>query len=68
LDWASLLKRVFGADLKTCTLCGSKRKVIATIYDGPTAQKLLRHLGLKADPLNTAPARAPPQPDFFEAA
>jgi hypothetical protein len=38
LDWAGLLEQVFGADLGTCTQCGGKRKIIATIYDGPTAQ------------------------------
>ena len=64
----SLLKRTFGIDLSTCSKCGGKRRVIATIKDGPAIKKVLEHLGLPPEPFPMAPARAPPQPDFFEAA
>jgi hypothetical protein len=68
IDWATLLKRTFGIDLSTCSKCGGKRRVIATIKDGPAIKKVLEHLGLPSEPLPMAPARAPPQADFFEAA
>jgi hypothetical protein len=68
IDWATLLKRTFGIDLSTCSKCGGKRRVIATIKDGPAIKKVLEHLGLPPEPFPMAPARAPPQPDFFEAA
>jgi hypothetical protein len=68
IPWADLLKRTFGIDLLVCSKCGGKRKVIATIKDGPTARKILKHLGLPSAPLKCSPARGPPQPDFFEAA
>ena len=31
--WAQRLKRVFGIDIETCTGCGGKLKVIASIED-----------------------------------
>ena len=44
LDWASLLKRVFGVDILKCSRC----------------KKILEHLGLRAEPLPTLRAQAPP--------
>jgi hypothetical protein len=68
IDWATLLGRTFGIDVSKCSKCGGKRRIIATIKDGPSIKKVLGHLGVTPNPLPMAPARAPPQPDFFEAA
>jgi hypothetical protein len=47
LDWASLLKRVFGEDLLVCSRCGhSPMRVIAAIDDPPIVEKILVHLGV----------------------
>jgi len=60
IDWATLLSRVFGIDVLHCSACGGRRRVIATISDGPTAKRILDHLGIKSTPLACSPARAPP--------
>ncbi len=51
IDWANLLRRVFLLDVLACA-CGSTRRVISVIEAGPTARKILDHLGL--------PTAAPP--------
>ena len=56
LDWASLLRRVFLAEMLACA-CGGTRRVIAQIEAGPTARKILRHLGLPDAGPELAPAR-----------
>lgn len=39
-------------------------RVLAVVDDPSAVTKFLEHLGLPAVPLDTAPARAPPQPTF----
>jgi hypothetical protein len=64
LDWASLLKRVFGDDLLTCPRCGhSGVRVIAAIDDPPIVEEILRHLNLPHERPPIAPACAPPALD-----
>ena len=46
----SLLRRVFAIDVLTCPSCGSRRRLIALITDPPVLRKILRHLGLPAEP------------------
>ena len=65
LDWASLLRRVFGVDLTTCARCGGRLRIVAAIEGGPVARRILAHLGLPADVRPCAPARGPPQDDLF---
>ena len=60
LDWASLLKRVFGVDLLKCSRCQGKMRLIACIEERDVARKILEHLGLRAEPLPTLRAQAPP--------
>ena len=61
LDWASLLKRVFGFDvLKFSRCCGTVR-LIACIEEPEVAKKILEHLGLRAEPLPTLRSQAPPE-------
>ena len=63
LDWASLLRRVFLAEVLACG-CGGTRRVIAAIEPGPTCRKILRHLGLPASGPELAAARLD-QADFW---
>jgi len=63
LDWASLLRRVFLAEVLACA-CGGTRRVIAQIEAGPTARTILRHLGLPDTGPELAPARLD-QADFW---
>jgi ATP-dependent Lhr-like helicase len=60
LDWASLLKRVFGVDVLQCSRCQGKMRLIACIEEPDVAKKILEHLGLRAEPLPTLRAQAPP--------
>ena len=60
LDWASLLKRVFGVDVLKCSRCQGQMRLIACIEDLDVAKKILEHLGLRAEPLPTLRAQAPP--------
>ena len=63
-SWAELLRRVFAIDVLTCPSCGSRRRLIALITDPPVLRKILRHLGLPAEPPALAPPRSPPQMAF----
>ena len=63
-SWAELLRRVFQVDVITCPSCGSRRRLIALISDPPVVRKILRHLGLAAEPPALAPPRSPPQMAF----
>ena len=60
LDWASLLKRVFGVDVLKCSRCQGQMRLIACIEEPDVAKKILEHLGLRAEPLPTLRAQAPP--------
>jgi hypothetical protein len=60
LDWAALLKRVFGVDVLKCSRCLGPMRMIACIEEPDVAKKILEHLGLPSEPLPTARAQAPP--------
>ena len=60
LDWAALLKRVFGVDILKCSRCLGPMRMIACIEEPDVAKKILEHLGLRAEPLPTLRAQAPP--------
>jgi hypothetical protein len=65
MNWARRLKRVFGIDIESCTGCGGKLAIIASIEEPQVIAKILAHLQ------HTTPqhyqgelplgARAPPQ-------
>ena len=65
LDWAALLRRVFG-DQSQCPRCGDALRVIAFITDRYVTAHILEHLGLTSDLVPTAPARAPPDDPVSE--
>jgi hypothetical protein len=69
LEWASLIKRIFAADVLECGRCHGRMRVLAVIEEQAVIEKILGHLGLPSVPIPTLPARRPPQPAFdFEAA
>ena len=47
LDWATLLRRTFGLNLKNCPVCGDKMKPIAVITEPNTVRRILDHLAQK---------------------
>jgi hypothetical protein len=57
--WADLLRRTFAIDALACPECGGRLRLLATIDDRAVIEKILRHLGLPAEPLAPARARAP---------
>ena len=66
LDWAALLKRVFGVDVMVCSKCQGQMKVLAFLEDPKVVKGILMHLGLRAEPLPAVRSRGPP-PQLFEA-
>jgi hypothetical protein len=63
LDWAALLKRVFGADVTTCPRCGDPLHLLAFLTEPDVTARILDHLGLPAAVPPIAPARGPPADD-----
>ena len=64
LKWALLIRRVFAVDILACRRCQGRMRVLAVIEEPEVVTKILEHLGLPSVPIDTAPARAPPQPAF----
>ena len=56
LEWASLIKRIFAADVLECGRCHGRMRVLAVIEEPAIVEKILGHLGLPAVPLPVAPA------------
>ena len=68
LDWAALLRRVFGDQVTDCPHCGEPLRVLAFITDPHVTARILEHLGLTSDLVPIAPARAPPDDPVSELA
>lgn len=60
LDWASLLRRVFGDDVTRCPGCGDHLRILAVLTDPDDTTAILEHLGLRSEIPPLAPARALP--------
>ena len=58
LDWASLLKRVYFADVLACP-CGGRRRILAHVTEPETIVEILEHLGLPTEAPPMARARYP---------
>ena len=65
LDWASLLRRVYGSSALVCDRCGGPLKVVAFIEDKKVVRQILDHLGLAATGPPQASARPRPQLEMF---
>jgi hypothetical protein len=61
--WAELMRRGLDIDVLQCPDCGGRLRFVAAIMLSSAIQRILRHLGLPSDPVELAPARAPPEFD-----
>jgi hypothetical protein len=61
--WAELMRRGLEIDVLQCPDCGGRMRFVAAIMLSSSIRRILRHLGLPADPVGLAPARAPPELD-----
>jgi hypothetical protein len=61
--WAELMRRDLEIELLECPDCGSRMRFVAAIMLSTAIRRILHHLGLPADPVELAPARAPPELD-----
>jgi hypothetical protein len=59
--WPELMRRVFGFEVLRCSVCRSRRRLVAMITERSVIVRILAHLGLDTDPPPIQPARAPPQ-------
>ena len=61
--WAELMRRGLDIDVLECPDCGGRLRFVAAILLSSAIRRILRHLGLPSDPVELAPARAPPELD-----
>ena len=54
MSWAQRLKRVFAIDIQTCRQCGGRLRVIASIEEPAVIERILKHLGREAVPVDRA--------------
>jgi len=59
LDWATLLRHVWGVDALVCPRCDGRMRFIAVIRDRAVIERILLHLGLPHAPPRAARARDP---------
>lgn len=63
---AQRLKRVFAIEIEVCRRCGGKLRVIASIEEPATIERVLEHLGGDGESVGPAhPSRAPPEGDLL---
>lgn len=60
-QWAELMRRTFGLDVRACPRCGGRLRLVALIEQALVVQRILRHLGLPTEVPEPRPARAPPR-------
>jgi hypothetical protein len=61
--WAKLMRRGLELDVLECPNCGRRMRFVTAILTATAIRRILRHLGLPADPVELTPARAPPELD-----
>jgi hypothetical protein len=57
------MRRGLEIDVLECPECGGRMRFVAAIMLASAIRRILRHLGLPSDPVELAPARAPPELD-----
>ena len=57
------MRRGLDIEVLECPRCGGHLRFVAAIMLSSAIQRILRHLGLPSDPVELAPARAPPELD-----
>jgi hypothetical protein len=60
-SWAELMRRGLDIDVLECPDCGGRLRFVAAIMLSSAIRRILCHLGLRSDPVEFAPARAPPR-------
>jgi hypothetical protein len=61
--WAELMRRGLDIDVLQCPDCGGRLRFVGAIMLSSAIRRILRHLDLPSDPVELAPARAPPELD-----
>ena len=61
--WAELMRRGLDIDVLESPDCGGRLRFVAAILLSSAIRRILRHLGLPSEPVELAPARAPPELD-----
>ena len=61
--WAELMRRGLDIDVLECPDCGGRLRFVAAIMLSSAIRRILRRLGLRSEPVELAPARAPPELD-----
>lgn len=59
IDWATLLRRVWGFDVLACPRCGDLLRMISLIKDRDVIVRILEHLGLPTGEPRSHRARDP---------
>ena len=57
--WAELIRRGLDIDVLECPDCGGRLRFVAAIMLSSAIRRILRRLGLRSEPVELAPARAP---------
>ena len=61
IDWATLLRRTFGADALECPSCHGRLRVIQCVTASALVLSILERLGIATDVPALARARDPPE-------
>jgi hypothetical protein len=61
--WAELMRCGLDIDVLRCPDGGGRLRFVAAIMLSSAIRRILRHLGVPSDPVELAPARAPPELD-----
>ena len=48
IDWAELLRRIYGVDALRCPRCSGRLRFIASVTDRGAIERVLEHLGESA--------------------
>ena len=54
------MKRFFAVDVKVCSRCDGPMKVIAFLEEASVVRRIVKHLGLPAEPQPEVEGQAPP--------
>ena len=57
------MRRGLDIDVLECPDCGGRLRFVAALLLSSAIRRILRHLDLPSDPVELAPARAPPELD-----
>jgi hypothetical protein len=66
IEWAILLKRIYGVDALRCPSCEAKLRVVATIPSKDAIGASLTHVGVRTEPVPRERARDPTGQTSFD--